>query len=108
MMKIREILNSKIKEGLDVQIVVNQTGHDQKKKTFAMQYFGEANECGCVHYYPMGQYHHEKVVIIDKKIVYLGSHNLTSTSLCSFSEVSVRLDSEESAGILSNIINLWR
>jgi len=40
---------------------------------------------------------HDKVVIIDRRYVYLGSHNLTQAALLHNNELSVRIDSPEIA-----------
>jgi phosphatidylserine/phosphatidylglycerophosphate/cardiolipin synthase-like enzyme len=40
---------------------------------------------------------HEKVVVIDKRLLFLGSHNLTQAALLHNSELSVLIDSPETA-----------
>jgi phosphatidylserine/phosphatidylglycerophosphate/cardiolipin synthase-like enzyme len=47
---------------------------------------------------------HEKVVVIDKRYLYLGSHNLTQAALIHNKELSVLIDSPEIAGETLSLI----
>jgi phosphatidylserine/phosphatidylglycerophosphate/cardiolipin synthase-like enzyme len=106
--EIKKRLAEKIQEGKDVQIWINITGHTPSKNTAAAQYFQDPIFSGHINYYKLGQYHHEKIYVIDSRILYLGSHNFSPTSLSSSYEVSVRLDSPEDAGMILSYMKNWR
>lgn len=108
MLEIKKRLEDKIKEGLEVEIWVNITSHTPAKNTLALQFFGGSAFSGHLHQYRVGQYHHEKIFVIDSRIVYLGSHNFSSTSLASAYEVSARLDSPADASIILSYLKKWR
>jgi phosphatidylserine/phosphatidylglycerophosphate/cardiolipin synthase-like enzyme len=106
--KIRNRIAEKIREGKDIQIWINTTGHTPSKNTAAMQYFHDPIFSGHINFYKPGKYHHEKIYVIDSRIVYLGSHNFSPTSLSSNYEVSARLDSAEDAGMILSYLKRWR
>ena len=58
--------------------------------------------------WPQSNLLHSKLVIIDKKIVISGSHNLTGNAFCSNTETSMITDSESVAKTFSDYFeNIW-
>lgn len=52
---------------------------------------------------------HSKLLIIDKKIIVTGSHNLTGNAFCSNQEISNAFESEEQAKKLTDYFeNIWQ
>jgi len=41
---------------------------------------------------PIGRTYHSKIIIIDEEVAFVGSHNLTESSLCRNFEVSIMID----------------
>ena len=106
--RIAEELIRARRRGVDVSVALEKSGepddrlNDDNRRTASMLTGGGVK----VRFDSPVTISHQKVVVIDRRQVYLGSHNLTQAALLHNNELSVRIDSPEIAvQILSYLEN---
>lgn len=107
--KVQRLVDALInaqKRGVDVQVILDQNvdfvhqrhESDWFGKVRSFRAYKQLREAGVdVHYDQISTYTHAKAIVIDKRIVILGSTNWTQTSLVRSIETNVLIKSEEAA-----------
>ena len=101
---IPEILEKKISEGVSVSILLNDRFPAGWIKKREEEERSRLRSFGCkVRTYPRKTILHSKVLIVDRKIAYVGSVNLTSDSMTKNHEILIELTEPEVIKRLSEI-----
>lgn len=106
-LKIAEELIAAKKRGVDVTIELEQepagkrTVYEQNRRAAQLLAAGGVT----VRFDTPKTVTHVKALVIDRRYVYLGSHNLTQSALKYNNELSVMIDSPELAGEISAYLN---
>ncbi len=110
----REALYKKVKEGVRVKILVDAWGSSAKKDFFKKI----VNSGGRVRFFREFKYvvrvftknherNHRKLLIVDDKIVYLGSANITAKCL-DWRELVLRINGSSARAFRSSFLRSWR
>jgi len=109
----RKVLERKAKEGLEIKILVDAFGSTAKKKFFKKlkEFGGEVRFFRDLYYtvrfFTMSQeIDHRKLLIIDNKISYLGSINITETCL-NWRELVLRLTNGIAEEFTVSFMKIW-
>lgn len=93
-----EILYSKIVKGVKVKIIINDKFYIPSMRLITRAAYKKLLEIGAeVKLYRANSILHSKLIIVDKKITYIGSQNFTNTGIASNSETGLILNSKDIA-----------
>lgn len=104
------VMRERSERGVSVKILLNKIFPRSYLNTEQFKTCNRLKLCGLdVRLYNEKRILHSKLIIVDRRKVYLGSHNFTNTSMAVNSETGIILNSEEIANyFLCYWENIWR
>jgi len=83
--RLVEIIYSKVLKNVAVKIILNDNFYIPSLRQITLASYKRLLEIGAeVRLYPKTKMLHSKLIIVDEKILYIGSQNLTNTGIGSF------------------------
>lgn len=107
--KLVEIIYSKILKGVSVKIILNDNFYIPSLRLISRTAYKKLLGIGAeVRLYPRSKMLHSKLIVVDSRITFLGSQNLTNTGIGSNSETGLILNSKEIADFFRGYFyNMW-
>lgn len=108
--KLVEIIYSRILKGVKVKILLNNKFYIPSLRGIARASYKQLLKIGAeVRLYPINKMLHSKLIVVDKKITYIGSQNFTNTGISSNSETGLIVNSREIANFFIEYFDtIWK
>lgn len=94
--RLVEIIYNRVLNGVSAKIILNDNFYIPSLRKVTHTAFKRLKDIGSeVRLYHKNKMLHSKLIIVDKKILYIGSQNLTNTGIASNSESGIILNSKD-------------
>jgi len=104
---IMQELISAASRGVDVEVILEKSGRKNDSLNKSNDFTAKRLRSGGVkvRFDSTGKVTHSKLVVIDRKIVFIGSHNFSHTALSKSNETSLMIESEGVARYFIDYLN---
>ncbi|MBU2590581.1 MAG: phospholipase [Nitrospinae bacterium] len=104
---IMQELLAAAQRGVEVEVILEKNGRKSDSLNKSNSFTADRLQKGGVkvRFDSLGKVTHSKLIVIDRKIVFIGSHNLSHTALSKSNETSLMIESEELARYFLDYLN---